>query len=107
MTKALTKTNSHRAIERGYAGGDLVEPGELVPAGIPVSDEWMESVNKKEADLIRATQEALSPNEADVDLNALKGDALTAHAAGLHINRGDLSDKDLRAAVAAKRADTA
>lgn len=107
MTKEkLTTANSHRATERGYAT-DIIEPGEMVPAGIPVSTEWMEPVNKKEAEMTRALDEALDPSDADVNVEELSGDALTGYAAGLSINRGKLSDKDLRAAVTAKRADTA
>lgn len=103
----LTTTNSHRATERGYDGVEIVEAGEMVTAGIPVSAEWMEPVNKREAELTRALDEALDPNDADVNVEELSGDALTGYAAGLSINRGKLNDKDLRAAVTAKRADTA
>jgi hypothetical protein len=108
MTKEnVTSASSHRATQRGYAGGDIIEPGDLVPAGTPVSTEWMEPLSKKEGALARAMDEALSPNDADVNVEELSGDALTAYAAGLSINRAKLNDKDLRAAVTAKRADTA
>jgi len=103
----LTKANSHRATERGYAGGEIIEPGDLVPAGTPISDLWMEPLSKKEGEVARAMDEALSPNDADVNVEDLSGDALTGYAASLSINRGKLNDKDLRAAVTAKRADTA
>jgi hypothetical protein len=45
-----TGSDTHRATQRGYAvdqktgAGVLVEEGELVPAGIPVSENWMEPV---------------------------------------------------------------
>lgn len=103
----LTKANQYKATARGHALGELIEEGQLVPAGVPVSDLWMEKVDKKEAAVTRGLEEALDQNDADVNLSELKGDALTAYAAGLHINRGDMSDKDLRAVIAAKRADTA
>lgn len=103
----LTTATSHRATQRGYAGGDIIEPGDLVPAGTPVSEAWMEPLSRKQGDLARALDEALSPDDADVNVEELSGDALTAYAASLHINRGTLNDKNLRAAVTAKRADTA
>lgn len=37
----LTKADSHVATARGYASGVIIEPGEQVPEGIPVSNEWM------------------------------------------------------------------
>lgn len=37
----MTEPGSHVATQRGYAGGVIVEPGELVPAGIAVAEEWM------------------------------------------------------------------
>lgn len=98
-----TGPNTHRATQRGYADGQLIEPGQFVPAGVAVSDEWMESLTKREAKLQRATDQALDPHPEDVDVSKLKGDALTGYAASLNINRDKLSDADLRKAVAAKR----
>jgi hypothetical protein len=40
----LTAEESHRAIQRGFAAGRLIEPGDMVPGGIPVSKIWMEPV---------------------------------------------------------------
>jgi hypothetical protein len=34
----LTKPGSHVAIAKGYAHGHIIEVGEPVPAGIPVTD---------------------------------------------------------------------
>jgi hypothetical protein len=98
-----TGNQTHRATERGYAKGELIEPGQFVPAGVAVSEKWMESLTPREANLQRATEEALDPQPGDVDVDALKGAALTAYAATLSINREGLSDADLRAAVRAKR----
>lgn len=98
-----TGVNTHRATQRGYAKGELIEEGQMVPAGVAVSDNWMESLTPKEARLARATEQALDPHPDDVNIAALKGDALTAYAATMNINRDGLSDKDLRAAVTAKR----
>lgn len=102
-----TGINTHKANQRGYADGMLIEAGEFVPADVPVSAEWMEPVSKKQAAQDRGIEEALSADDADVDVEALKGDALTAYAASLHINRGEQTDKQLRASVTAKRANTA
>jgi hypothetical protein len=98
----ITEAGSHRATMRGYAFGDLVEPGELVPAGVPVSTEWMEPV-KGSKELARAVEQALDPTPDDVDLNTLKGAALKAYAATLNITPGNLSDAELRVAITAKR----
>jgi len=36
--RELTEPHSHKAVKRGYANGIVVEPGDFVPAGVPVSD---------------------------------------------------------------------
>ena len=36
--RELTDVHSHKAVKRGYANGIVVEPGDFVPAGVPVSD---------------------------------------------------------------------
>jgi hypothetical protein len=36
-----TSPGSHVATRRGYAAGTIIEPGEPVPAGIAVAEEWM------------------------------------------------------------------
>jgi len=36
-----TSPGSHVATRRGYASGAIIEPGEPVPAGIAVAEEWM------------------------------------------------------------------
>lgn len=37
----ITKPGSHVAKARGYAAGRIIDPGEPVPDGIPVAEEWM------------------------------------------------------------------
>lgn len=101
-----TGPNTHRATERGYAvsalGGVLVEPGEVVPEGVPVSENWMERVDgKQDRELARAVAEAQAPIQDDIDLEQIKGDALTAMAAEKGINRGKLGDDKLRDAIRA------
>jgi hypothetical protein len=96
----LTKAGEFRATERGYAGNALVEPLEPVPPGVPVGS-WMERVDGKAAEIARAVEEALDPQPDDIDLEKVKGDALTAHALTFGINRGSLSDAKLRDAVRA------
>lgn len=93
---------TYRATERGYINGQLIEPGQTFTAE-SFDGSWAESLDKREAMLAAASEQALDPHPDDVNVAALKGDALTAYAAGLSINRGELSDKDLRAAVTAKR----
>lgn len=93
---------TYRATERGYINGQLIEPGQTFTAD-SFDGKWAESLDKREARLARAAEQALDPHPDDVNISALKGDALTAYAATLNINRDGLSDKDLRAAVAAKR----
>jgi hypothetical protein len=109
----LTKQDSHRATERGYAipqrkegqdppAGELIEAGKMVPAEVPVSENWMEPVGgKAEQRLARAVEEAQDPQPDDIDLEQIKGDALTAHAARFGINRNRLADADLRKAIRA------
>jgi biotin carboxyl carrier protein len=46
----LTEAGSHVATMRGYAKGSIVEEGDPVPEGIPVSDEWMAKAKKKKRD---------------------------------------------------------
>jgi hypothetical protein len=108
-----TGTNTHQATQRGYAvdpdskAGTLVEPGEMVPAGIPVSTEWMEPVAKGDRAVAAAAQEAIDPHPKDVNLTALNVAALQAMAAerGINVeqNGTPLSKKDLIAAIKAAR----
>jgi hypothetical protein len=97
--KKETGINTHRATERGYAGGELIEPNDFVPAGYPVGD-WMESVDGS-AKLARAVDEALDPLPDDVDLTQLSKPALEAMAAERGINVGTLSKTDLITAIKA------
>ena len=41
----LTEPGSHVATFPGYADGRVIAPGEPVPHGIPVAEEWMAEVN--------------------------------------------------------------
>lgn len=43
----LTKPGSHVATQRGYAKGQIIEPGRPVPADVPVSENWMKTAPKK------------------------------------------------------------
>lgn len=40
-TLPVTEPGSHVATHRGYADGRIIEPGEAVPAGYAVAEEWM------------------------------------------------------------------
>lgn len=97
----FTKPGSHVATERGYADGVIIEPNEPVPSGIPVSENWMEPVDKNESKLARAIDEALDPLPDDVDLTQLQPAALEALAAQKGINPKGLSKKDLITAIKA------
>lgn len=96
-----TTAASHRATERGYAGGTIVEPGDLVPEGTPVGS-WMEPVKKGEQRLARAIEEAQDPINDDVDLTALSKAALEAMAAERGINVRGLTKDELITAIKAE-----
>jgi hypothetical protein len=112
--KAAAKTghDTHRATMRGYAiasgsaAGQIVEEGEIVPANVPVSEEWMEKLDKKEAKLTAAVNEAQDENPKDTDLTALSKPALEAMAAERGINVSGLSKADLITAIKAEREPT-
>lgn len=100
-----TGPNTHVATARGYAinsagAGQLVDPEEMVPADVPVSEEWMKPAGK-DARLLDAVQEGLSPIKRDVDLTQLTTPALQAMAAERGINVEKLDKKDLIAAIKA------
>jgi hypothetical protein len=101
---AMTKQSSHRASMRGYAFGELIEPGQLVPAGIAVSTEWMEPVKGSRA-LAEAIDQAVDAHPDDVDLNAQSKPALEGLALSLEIDPAGLNKAELIAAITAKRAD--
>ena len=107
MADKKTGADTHRATARGYAvnpdngAGVLVEPGELVPANIPVSDEWMEPVKKSDRALAGALEEAQDPLQKDVDYTQLSKAALEAVAAERGINVKGLSKDDLIDAIKA------
>lgn len=94
-----TGAGTHRATMRGYAGGEIIEEGKLVPAGVPVSDNWMERVKKGDEKLARAIEEATDPSPDDVDLTQLSKAALEAMGAERGINPKGLSKADLITAI--------
>jgi hypothetical protein len=103
----LTGANTHRATERGYAidgggkgAGQLVEAGELVPAGVAVGS-WMEPVKKGDRALLDAVEEAQEPIKRDVDLTQLTMAALQAMAAERGVNVKGLNKDDLITAIKA------
>jgi hypothetical protein len=109
-----TGINTHRAIMRGYAvpdeadgAGVLVEVGEIVPAKVPVSDEWMEKIKGSKAEREAAAAEAQQPLKDDPALEELSKPALEALAteAGVTSVKG-LSKDDLIAAIRAQRDNT-
>lgn len=100
-----TGANTHRAVQRGYAGGILIEEGEFVPADVPVGS-WMEPIAPKDRKLARAVQEAQDESPKDVDLTALNKSALQAMAAERGINVDGLSKDDLITAIKAEREPT-
>jgi hypothetical protein len=109
-----TKANSHRATARGYAvpddangAGVLVEDGEIVPANVPVADEWMEKISKKSSAAEDAVLEAQQPLKDDPDYTQLSISSLQTLAtdAGVTSIKG-LSKDDLIAAIKAQRDNT-
>jgi len=46
-TLPMTGPGSHVATQRGYADGRIIEPGEAVPHGIAVADEWMVAASEE------------------------------------------------------------
>jgi hypothetical protein len=109
---AKTGDNTHRATARGYAipagtsDGVLIEDGEIVPANVPISEEWMEPLNKKTARLTDAVNEAQQDHPTDVDLTKLDKAALQAMAAERGINVDGLGKADLITAIKAEREPT-
>lgn len=116
----LTGVNTHRATQRGYAvpqpteadpspGGVLVGPDEetaIVPAGVPVSENWMEPIASKDRRMAQAVEEALDEHPKDADLTALSKSALEAMAAERGINVKGLSKEELITAIRAEREPT-
>lgn len=102
-----TGSDTHVATARGYAvdtktgAGVLVEAGDLVPAGIPVSNEWMKPVKKSDRALAGALEEGMGPQRKPVDLTQLNLSTLQTLAADRGINPGSLSKKDLILAITA------
>lgn len=76
----LTEANSHRATERGYGMGQLIEPGCIVPAGVPVSESWMDEIEPKDRKLAAAVEDAQKRSKDDPDLTKLSKPALEALA---------------------------
>lgn len=103
-----TGSHTHRANQRGYAAGQLIEEGEFVPAGVTVSDVWMDPVPAKDRAVLAATEEALDPHPKDVDLTQHSVVSLQAMAAerGINIEQDGktLTKKELIAAINAAHA---
>ncbi len=95
-----TGSNTHQATERGYAFGQLIEARDIIPAGVPISTEWMKRIDGN-PELERAVNEALDPQSGDVDLTQLSKAALQAKAVEHGINPGKLSEADLITAIKA------
>lgn len=102
---ATTGVNTHVATQRGYSKGILLEEGDLVPDGVPVSDEWMKEVEGS-GKRARAVREAQADHPGDTDLNALSKSALEAMAAERGVNVDGLTKADLIAAITAEREPT-
>ena len=100
-----TGDNTHRATARGYAivnnQGVLVEEGEMVPSGTPVSEEWMVKVKASDRSLAGALDEALERPQKDADLTQVGLPGLKAMAAERGINPKGLSEEDLITAIKA------
>jgi hypothetical protein len=103
---AKTGSDTHRATARGHAQGQLIEEGEVVPAGTPISEEWMEQVKKGVHALSGAIQEAQADHPGDVDLTKASKSALEAMALERGINVQGLSKDDLIVAIKAEREPT-
>lgn len=101
-----TGSDTHRATARGHALGELIEPGEMVPAGVPISENWMEPVKKGDRALAGAMQEAQADHPGDADLTQVGLPGLKAMAAERGINPKGLSEDDLIAAIKAEREPT-
>lgn len=99
-----TKAGQYRATERGYAGGNIIEAGQLVPGDTPVSENWMEKIKGTEDKAARAVEDAQAVRKDDPDLEGANIGALQALAidAGVTDVKG-LSKKDLIAAIKAAR----
>lgn len=80
----LTGHRTHRATQRGHAGaGGLVEQGETVPAGIPVSETWMEPIANPTSQFAAALQEQrLGPayKQAVLQLERIRGEITDTRA---------------------------
>lgn len=105
--KKVAKTGAvtHRATERGYSivngAGELVEAGDIVPPGNPISDAWMEKVSGKEDKVQRAVDDAMAFPPPNPDLSQLSKQALEAMATERNISVRGLSKDDLITAIKA------
>lgn len=97
-----TKGGDYRATQRGYAGGAIIDPPALVPAGVPVSKEWMEKVKGKEDAAARAVDDAMADRKDDPALEELSKGALEALATDVGVTSvKGLSKTDLITAIRA------
>jgi hypothetical protein len=106
---ARTGENSHRATGRGYAmpdgtgAGQLIEEGDILPADVPVSDEWMVKIAASDRRRAAAVAQARDPSPRDADLTQLGLPGLGAMAAERGIDPKGLSEADMIAAIRAER----
>ena len=93
---AKVGAGTHRATACGYGAGDvLVEVGQTVPAGTPVSTEWMERVDGKAEPMMKAVEAALNPQPDDIDYTKLSKAALEGMCAERSIPTDGLSVKQM------------
>lgn len=98
----LTGDGTHRATQRGYAKGEVIEEGKPVPSGVPVSDKWMERTKGDTAEA-RAVEDVLKPHKEDPDLTKLAKPALQALATNAGVtNVEGLTRENLIAAIKAQ-----
>lgn len=93
---------SYRAKERGYIRGELKEPGEIFSAE-NFTGKWAEPLNKTEAKVARASEEALSQQPDDVEIQNLAPEALQAMCAERGIDPKGLNKKQMVNAIKAAR----
>jgi hypothetical protein len=77
---AKTGAGTHRATQRGYAAGQLIEEGDAVPEGIAVSEVWMEKVKGSDKGMAERFDEVQDSKKDDPALDSLSIAALQLRA---------------------------
>lgn len=91
----MAQAKTYRAIERGYDGKRLREPGDVFTTDIPKGT-WMEEIDAKTGKAIEAAEIAASQSErADPDYESLNKTALTAIAAEKGVPHDGLTKAEL------------